>query len=398
MARSDAVWGVDIGNAALKAIRCRPAEDPEQIEAIAFDYIEYPKLLTQPGADPVELINDALKQFQSRNSVRGDSVAIAVPGQNGLARFIKLPPVETKQIPQIVRYEARQQIPFDLTDVIWDYQSLGGGGEEIEGFALETEVGLFAMKPRTGVPGIGALPSGGNRGRGRPIDAVGAVQLHRLRSFSADAPRGFRSGGPTGIDACAVDGHGRIRPGDHQRASRLAAEYPARRQPFHSRADQRVEADLRQGGTPETQRRHGGRPEGHLPGHAFGFQRSGYGDQRSVGYFTSINRSAKIGGMVALGSAMKLPGLRRYLAQNLGLEVERVDSYTCMVGPEVLSVPAFQENIGSFGVAYGLAVQALKKSALRTNLLPQELLKDRMIRDKSRGRSQPRRSCCSVAP
>ncbi len=54
MARSEAVWGVDIGNAALKAIRCRPAEDPEQIEAIAFDYIEYPKLLTQPGADPTK--------------------------------------------------------------------------------------------------------------------------------------------------------------------------------------------------------------------------------------------------------------------------------------------------------------------------------------------------------
>jgi len=56
-----------------------------------------------------------------------------------------LPPVETKKIPDIVRYEARQQIPFDLNDVVWDYQRMGGGAVE-EGFALETEVGLFAMK------------------------------------------------------------------------------------------------------------------------------------------------------------------------------------------------------------------------------------------------------------
>ena len=44
-------------------------------------------------------------------------------------RFIELPPVESKKIPDIVRYEARQQIPFDLNDVIWDYQRMGGGSE-----------------------------------------------------------------------------------------------------------------------------------------------------------------------------------------------------------------------------------------------------------------------------
>ena len=54
-------------------------------------------------------------------------MAISVSGQSGLARFIKLPPVEAEKIPDIVRYEARQQIPFDLNDVIWDYQRMGGG-------------------------------------------------------------------------------------------------------------------------------------------------------------------------------------------------------------------------------------------------------------------------------
>ena len=63
----------------------------------------------------------------------------------GLARFVKLPPVEAKRIPEIVKYEARQQIPFPLDEVIWDFQRLGEASE-VEGFALETEVGLFAMK------------------------------------------------------------------------------------------------------------------------------------------------------------------------------------------------------------------------------------------------------------
>ena len=124
---SGAVWGIDIGQCALKALRCRAHDDADKVVADAFDYIEYPKILSQPGSDPAELIGDALKQFLSRNSVLGDRVAISVSGQAGLARFIKLPPVEAKKIPDIVRYEARQQIPFDLNDVIWDYQRMGGG-------------------------------------------------------------------------------------------------------------------------------------------------------------------------------------------------------------------------------------------------------------------------------
>ena len=145
MAKSNAVWGIDIGQCALKALRCRPNEDGGRITADAFDYIEYPQILSQPEADPVELVREALEQFLSRNSVHGDRVAISVSGQSGLARFIKLPPVESKKIPDIVKYEARQQIPFALEDVVWDYQQMAGGSEE-EGFSLETEVGLFAMK------------------------------------------------------------------------------------------------------------------------------------------------------------------------------------------------------------------------------------------------------------
>ncbi len=73
------------------------------------------------------MIREALEQFLSRNDVKGDKVALSVPGQSGLAKFFKPPPVDAKKIPEIVKYEARQQIPFALEDVIWDYQQMGGG-------------------------------------------------------------------------------------------------------------------------------------------------------------------------------------------------------------------------------------------------------------------------------
>src|SRR5439155_26266343 len=115
------------------------------VQATAFDYIEHPKILSQPDADPDQLTREALEKFLSRNVLRGDVVCISIPGQSGLARFVKLPPVEEKKIGDNVRFEAKQQIPFNLDEVVWAYQKLSGG-TVTDGFALDTEIALFAMK------------------------------------------------------------------------------------------------------------------------------------------------------------------------------------------------------------------------------------------------------------
>src|SRR5438067_4460134 len=143
MAIQPGVWGIDLGQCALKAVRLQEIEGT--LTATAFDYVEHPKILSQPDADPDELTREALQKFLSRNVLRGDTVAISVPGQSGLARFVKLPPVEEKKIPDIVRFEAKQQIPFNLDEVVWDYQKIGAG-MVTDGFAMETEIGLFALK------------------------------------------------------------------------------------------------------------------------------------------------------------------------------------------------------------------------------------------------------------
>ena len=52
MARSGMVWGIDVGQCALKALRCQQGDDADKIVVVGFDYIEYPKILSQPGSDP----------------------------------------------------------------------------------------------------------------------------------------------------------------------------------------------------------------------------------------------------------------------------------------------------------------------------------------------------------
>ena len=179
------VWGIDLGQCALKAIRLEVIDG--EVTATAFDYVEHPKILSQPDADPDELTREALDKFLSRNTLRGDTVAISVPGQSGLARFVKLPPVEEKKIPDIVKFEAKQQIPFNLDEVVWDYQKLGAS-ELADGF-VETEIGLFAMKRDMVNALFAALQGRRRRGPCRADGPAGPVQLRRLRPAR---PRGRR--------------------------------------------------------------------------------------------------------------------------------------------------------------------------------------------------------------
>ena len=104
--------------------------------------------------------------------------------------------------------------------------------------------------------------------------------------------------------------------------------------------------------------------------------------QRSIGFFMNNNKKATIGEVVALGNPMRLPGLQRYLSQNLEQKVQIIDDFTGLSGGSVTAAPQFQENHLSFAEAYGLCVQGLDLAQLRTNLLPEEIITERLIRSK----------------
>src|SRR5213082_2519856 len=117
---SNFAWGIDVGNRALKAVKL--VRDGDQLRVDDFDVIEHETVLSNAGDNKEELIKLALSNFATRHPGKGGQYAVAVSGQASFARFIKLPPVEPKKIPEIVRFEAIQQIPFPLDDVEWSYQ------------------------------------------------------------------------------------------------------------------------------------------------------------------------------------------------------------------------------------------------------------------------------------
>lgn len=382
MAVGKAVWGIDIGQSALKALKCRMHEDGFWMVAEAFDYIEYPNPLNQAGSGAEGLIKDAIREFLSRNDIRNDTVSISVPGQAGLARFFKAPPVEAKRIADIVRYEAKQQIPFPLEDVIWDYQPMPGAHEE-EGISLETEIGIFAMKRDQIFRSLQPYLDTG-------ID-VDVVQLTPISIYNfvandqltinplkeeydpANQPPSYVivSMGTETTDLVITNGF-RV----WQRSLPIGGNH------FTKQLTKDLKLTFAKA---EHLKRHASEAENAKL--VFQAMRPVFNDlvteiQRSIGFFQTLDRKAKISRIVPVGNGMKLPGLVPYLGKNLGYEVVEFEGYQKLTGTEVTSAPVFRENMLSFATCYGLCLQGLNKSALRTNLLPQEILVDRLVRQK----------------
>lgn len=382
MARSDAVWGIDIGQSALKALRCRPHDDKQRLVADAFDYVEYPRILSQPEADPVQLVKDAINEFLSRNKVRGDRVAVSVPGQSGLARFIKLPPVESKKIPDIVKYEARQQIPFPLEDVVWDYQQMPGGSEA-DGFVLETEVGLFAMKRDQVYRALKPFTEAGievDLLQLTPLALFNMIVFDQMpelpppEAYNPDDPPPsvvLLSMGTDTTDLVVTNGY-RV----WQRSIPLGGNH------FTKALTKELKLTFAKA---EQTKRNAAAHEN--PKALFQAMRPVFTDlatemDRSLKFFGTIDRTAKIGKIYGLGNVLKLPGLQRFIQQNIGIEVVKLDQFAQLEGPGIVDAPAFKQNLLAFSTAYGLCIQALRDPKIRTNLIPREILQDRLIRSK----------------
>jgi type IV pilus assembly protein PilM len=82
----------------------------------------------------------ALDELVAKLKIRGQKVWVTVPGHPVFSRFVKLPPVQGDKLAQIVEFEARQNVPWQLDEVSWDYEVVGDSD------ALEVEVVLAAMK------------------------------------------------------------------------------------------------------------------------------------------------------------------------------------------------------------------------------------------------------------
>ncbi|HTX20790.1 MAG TPA: pilus assembly protein PilM, partial [Candidatus Aquilonibacter sp.] len=86
------------------------------------------------------VILKALQETLVEKGIKAKDVNVCAPGFHVFSKFVKLPPVDANKVTQIIQYEAQQNVPFPLAEVVWDYQILGSAASG------ELEVLLVAVK------------------------------------------------------------------------------------------------------------------------------------------------------------------------------------------------------------------------------------------------------------
>src|SRR5258706_14261599 len=101
-------------------------------------------------------IQKALQEMMAAKGIKAKNVNVCAPGFHVFSKFVKLPPVDANKVTQIIQYEAQQNVPFPLAEVVWDYQILGSTpGGELEGLmvAIKSDIveGLFRVTESAGL-------------------------------------------------------------------------------------------------------------------------------------------------------------------------------------------------------------------------------------------------------
>ncbi len=115
------VWGLDLGRSAVKGVLLAPSADGVEILAAHVEPLEGPP--PDPSQDPTRdgRIWKALHRFQQKHELHKLPVCVAIPAQNTLMRDLTVARVGGRKLDQMVRFEASNEIPFVLDEVVWDY-------------------------------------------------------------------------------------------------------------------------------------------------------------------------------------------------------------------------------------------------------------------------------------
>lgn len=79
--------------------------------------------------DSSAYIVSAIREVMREHNIRPAPLYMTLSGHAVFPRYVKLPAVTRDKVLQIIQYEAEQNVPFPIDEVIWDYQLLGATDE-----------------------------------------------------------------------------------------------------------------------------------------------------------------------------------------------------------------------------------------------------------------------------
>lgn len=126
-------------------------------------------LIADPAADaarPTQIETLAKELREGLKLKPGTAVQACLPSQSVFSRFVKLPGATAQDVAGIIGFEAQQNIPFPIDEVVWDYQIMGEKRNDTWDVAIAAikaeqleETVAAVQKGGLGVSGIDFAPS-----------------------------------------------------------------------------------------------------------------------------------------------------------------------------------------------------------------------------------------------
>jgi type IV pilus assembly protein PilM len=357
MTTAKSAWGVEVGSFAVKAVRLE--RQGSGVKVTDFAIIPHSKVLSAPDVDADEIVRISLGQFVSQKAVDKTRGAISVPGNVAFSAFTRLPPHEPKQTPNLVRFEAEQQIPFPINEVEWDYKTFQNQDSP------EVEVGIFALQRSVLDDRLGLYAE-----LGIEPDVVTISPLALYNAVAFDLGLNDDSNPVVILDIATrhsdliVAEAGRcwfrrLPVGGHNFTMAISEAFKI----SYAKAER-----LKQEGA-----------TGKYAKQVMQAMRPIFTEllesvQRSLDYYKT---AATLDTMIGVGSTFKIPGLRRFLGTQLQKDVVRLDELQKIrvEGPEAA---AFATGTVNLWTAYGLALQEVGGSDIDVNLAPISVLRQQM--------------------
>ncbi|NLB65729.1 MAG: type IV pilus assembly protein PilM [Lentisphaerae bacterium] len=120
---------LDIGSYSLKLAEFVSVRDGLEMTRYAVSDLGLDPL---SDADRSQYIITTIHELLRESGCKPGPVLLSIAGHSVFSRFVKLPPVEPEKVYQIIQYEAQQNVPFPMNEVVWDYQLISGASGDVD--------------------------------------------------------------------------------------------------------------------------------------------------------------------------------------------------------------------------------------------------------------------------
>jgi type IV pilus assembly protein PilM len=313
-----------------------------------------------------------VNEMMREHGFRPGPLMLSVSGQIVFPRFVKLPPVSRDKISQIVEYEAEQNVPFPIDEVVWDYQLLSDDDADMDVMLVAVKAELV-QKLTDAVEGAGLEP--------RVVDVAPFALYNACRYNYEDDGEctmildvGARSSNLVFLEGDRIFTRS-IPVAGNAVTQELMKEFDL---DFAEAEKMKVEEGfVSPGGTTST----GDPNSDHISKSIRTVMTRLHAEiNRSINFYRSQQDGSRPTRALLTGGSSAMPGIADFFSDKLKIEVEHLNPFEEVAVAESIDAEDIDQDYIRLGEVVGTALRMVDAGAININLMPRGLVARKTFR------------------